>query len=245
MTKFSKYFSLAIAVVILTACGGKKFSKSPVDEMIRDMTNVPVYSVILYDMDAEGIVFTTYKHQYRIIKEEQEGKPEEEITGWKEVGERFFKQNENNMGMEIVSKTADGKLIKSASPAGYNNYIGNERYGNWQTNSSGNSFWAFYGQYAFMSSMFNMMAYPVRRSYYNNYRGSYYGTGRSYYGPRTSGGGRYYGTNSNYNRTSRPNSRWNNNFRNRVRSASTRSSKSGSRYKSGSSFRSRGGGFGK
>ena len=137
----------------------------------------------------------------------------------------------------------NGKLHKNASPPGYNNYVGNEKYGQWE-NRGGNSFWAFYGQYAFMSSMFNMMTYPVRRSYYNDYRGGYYGTGRSYYGPRTTGGSTYYGTNSAYNKSSKPNSSWSRNtssFKNRV---AGRTSRSSSRY-GRSSSRSRGGGFGK
>lgn len=37
--------------------------------------------------------------------------------------------------------------------------VGNPNYGSWQTNSSGTSFWAWYGQYAFFSSLFSQ---PVR-----------------------------------------------------------------------------------
>ncbi|MCZ6899781.1 MAG: hypothetical protein O7F74_06055 [Bacteroidetes bacterium] len=244
LSKLTKYIVLSGVFLILSGCGGKKFTKSPVDELAKDMTQTPSFSIILYDMDTEGIFFPTYRHQYRIIKEDKGRPPEEEITGWYEVSKDFFGKNENNMGMEIVSKNAEGKISKVAAPPGYSNYVGNQRYGSWQTHSGGHSFWAFYGQYAFMSSMFNMMTYPARRSYYNTYR-SGYGAGRSYYGPRTTGGGSYYGTNSDFNRKTKPTSKWNNNFRNRVRSSTTASSRSGSRYSSGSSFRSRGGGFGK
>ena len=64
--------------------------------------------------------------------------------------------------------------------------VGNPRYGQWQRNSSGQSFWAFYGQYALMRSLF----FSPRPYYYSNWysnRGwSYYGNvGRHYYGSRS------------------------------------------------------------
>lgn len=233
---------LTVLAIALSSCGGKDFKKNPVDLLIKDMPTGSVFSIILNDMDVEGSFFKTYKHQYKVIEEKAEGKPEEYVTGWFEVSKRTFERHGDNMGMEIASRGEDGKLVKSVSPPGYNNYVGNTRYGRWE-NRGGNSFWAFYGQYAFMSSMFNMLSYPVRRSYYDDYRTNYYGRGRSYYGP-TVNGSPYYGTYSKYNTSSRSNSRWSqntNSFRNRVNS---RTSRSGSRYSSSSS-RSRGGGFGK
>ncbi len=240
--KAYKSITILMILTLLYGCGGKKFQKNPVDLVIKDMPTDRIFSILLNDMDVEGSFFETYKHQYKIIEEREEGKPEEYVSGWYEVDELFFNQHVNDMGMEIASRSEDGKLHKGASPPGYNNYVGNTKYGQWE-NRNGGSFWAFYGQYAFMSSMFRMASYPVSRSYYNNYRGNYYGTGRSYYGP-TTGGKSYYGTNSSYTSSSRPNSSWsrnNSNFKQRV---SGRTSRSGSRY-SGSTSRSRGGGFGK
>lgn len=235
--------SLVIAIFILASCGGKKFSKSPVDDMIRDMTSEPTFTIMLYDMDVQGTFFKTYHHQYRIITE-KDSIPSEKTTDWLEVSEKYFARHENDMGMELASKGEDGKVNKTVGPPGFGNYVGNQRYGHWE-NRGGSSFWAFYGQYAFMSSMFHMMSYPVNRTSYNTYRGSHYGTGTPYYGPRTAGGAHAYGTGSQFNRSTKPNSRYNNSFRNRVRSSTSPSSRSGSRYSSGSSTRSRGGGFGK
>lgn len=238
-----KSLILLLTFGALVGCGGKEFKKNPVDVIVKDLPSNKVFSIILNDMDVQGTFFKKYKHQYKIIEEGRDSIPKESVLGWYDVDERFFKKNADNMGMEIVSRGADGKLNKSASPPGYNNYVGNERYGHWRTNSSGGSFWAFYGQYAFMSSMFNMMAYPARRSYYNDYRTNYRGTGRSYYGPKT-GGVSQYGTNSKYTNSTRSGSRWSRNtssFKNRV---AGRTSRSSSRYSSSRS-RSRGGGFGK
>ncbi|MEZ0185619.1 MAG: hypothetical protein AB9Q23_04455 [Candidatus Reddybacter sp.] len=58
--------------------------------------------------------------------------------------------------------------------------VGNPQYGNWQTNSSGNSFWHWYGQYAFFSSMFRS---PIGYGHWGRHRDySYYNDyGRSTY----------------------------------------------------------------
>ncbi len=235
--------------LLLISCRSNDFEKSPVDELVRDMTDTPVYSIILYDMDEEGSFFKDYKHQYRIIKESKEGAtPEEEITDWMPVSEDFFNRNIDNMGMEIAAKSADGTVSKTAAPPGYSNYVGNEKYGQWQQGSNGQSFWAFYGQYALLSSLFNMGGFPARRSYYDGYRGARQ-AGRPYYGPTTGNGQRTFGTNSQYTTTTKPNTTWRNNPSSRAaRSSTQRTSRAGSRYGSGSSssrMRSRGGGFGK
>ena len=241
--KLAKLFIASIVILSLSACGGsKRFQKNPVDDIIKEMPTDRVFSIILHDMDVQGNFSDAYYHQYKIIEEITPGEPEERITDWKKVPETVFNMHMNNMGMEIASRGEDGKLSKAATPPGYNNYVGNPKYGTWRQRD-GYSFWEFYGQYAFMRSMFGYGGYPVRRSYYDDWRGNYYGTGRTYYGP-TYGGTTYYGTSSSYNRSSRPNSTWNskpNTFKQRV---ANRTSRSSSRYSSSSS-RSRGGGFGK
>ncbi len=245
-----KYALFILSILTLVACRSNSFEKSPVDNFIRDMTNVPAYSVILYDMDQEGNFYPEYKHKYRIIKETNDADsiPEEEVTDWYTVSENFFNQNRDNMGMEIVSKNRQGEVSKTAAPPGYGNYVGNSQYGQWQQGSNGESFWSFYGKYALMSSLFNMAAFPVRRSYYDDYRG-YRSSGRPYYGP-TVNNRRAYGTNSRYTTTTKPNTTWRTRTSSRDFRSSNgqRTSRSSSRYggSSSSSSRSRSsGGFGK
>ncbi|MEM9324348.1 MAG: hypothetical protein AAGA85_01775 [Bacteroidota bacterium] len=242
MQRSTKILFFFLGLFVLMSCGGgNKFTKSPVDEIIRDLPTDEVFSLILNDMDVQGNFFETYFHQYRLIRGDGED-IREVTTDWKEVSKEEFQRHVNNMGMEIAARDSTGQLSKTASPPGYNNYVGNPRYGYWN-NSGGSSFWAFYGQYAFLSSMFRMGSYPVSRGYYNDWRGNYRGS-RPYYGP-SSGGTSYYGTNSTYNRSSNPNSSWSRNtssFKNRVASRTSRSSSSRS---SSGSFRSRGGGSGK
>lgn len=243
--KFFQHIGLVVILLLMAGCGGSDFQKNPVDTMIRDMTNAHTFSIILYDMNVEGTFFKDFQHQYRIIKQESEdATPTEEITDWYTVSEDFFAQNENNMGMEIAAKNAEGQVTKTAAPPGYNNYVGNPQYGHWQ-GSGANSFWVFYGQYALLSNLLNLSTFPARRSYYDDFT-DYRGSGRAYYGPRTSDGRTAYGTNSTYTSRAKPNSTWSRSTSSRsFRSSSSRpASRSGSRY-SGTSSRSRGGGFGK
>lgn len=234
-----------------------KYEKTPVDVLIRDLSNEKNFSIILFDMDYEESS-NKYKHQYHVLIEKPDSVYTKK-TGWVVVSDIFFDANTKNMGMEIASKK-DGVIKKAVSPAGYSNFVGNEKYGQWKERD-GNRFWEYYGKYAFMSSMFRMTMFPIRYSYWNNYHSNYYGSSRSYYGPR-SNGGHMYGTNSNYTKTNTKSS-WNSkptDFKSRVRSkvsrsatasksrisrsTSTKRTRSSSRYSS-SSTRSRGGGFGK
>lgn len=232
MKKLLSLFGLAV-IFLFTNCGGKTFKKSPVDEMIRDMEKATTFSIILYDMDVSGTFFKDYMHKYKIVKEVN-GNVEQNTTGWVEVSKDFFFKNENNMGMEIAAKNAEGKITKVPSPPGYSNYVGNSRYGQWN-NSGGTSFWVFYGQYAMMRSLFNMGSYPAYRDSWDNYNTSYRDR-RPYYGKKTTSGTRF-GTNSAYNKKTNPGSRFNTKF--------SQSSRSGSRFNSRFSSRSRSGGFGK
>ena len=236
----SKRILFILVGVVLFSCSSS-FQKSPVDNIIRDMPKGNVFSIILHDMDVQGNFSNSYYHQYEIIKgnDNKLKAIDSEITDWMQVSEVEFNKYINNMGMEIAARDSTGKLTKEVAPPGYNNYVGNQKYGRWE-NRNGHSFWAFYGQYAFLSSMFRMSTYPVRRDYYNDWR-SHHGSGKTYYGP----GGSYYGTNNSYNRTRNSNSTWNSkstafksNVRNRVSRSSGRSGKS-------SSSRSRGAGYGK
>ncbi len=242
-----------------TTQAAQNWQKNPVDDLIKKLSPEKNFSIILLDMDSRS---GKYFHKYNVIIEKTDTVLAD-ATDWQEVPDTYFSYNVDNMGMEIASKK-DGKVSKVAAPAGYNNYVGNERYGQWRQRD-GNSFWEFYGRYAFMSSMFNMMSYPARRSYYNDYHGGGYYGSRPYYGPS---GTNMYGTKS-YTARSGKSTTWGSKpstFKSQVRSSVARSSSasksrsysSGSKYSgssskttrsssrySSSSSRSRSGGFGK
>jgi len=248
--------AIVIGFFIIKSCTGSgdsnrqiTYEKTELDKLVQKHSMEQDYSIVLYDMNAEEAGSNTqYQHKYQVIIPKADT-VESYTTDWKKVSDVFFNQHIDHLGMELAHKK-DGKLTKETAPAGYSHFVGNEKYGRWRQRD-GHSFWEFYGRYAFMSSMFNMMAYPVRRSYYDDYYRGYYGTGRTYYGPR----GSYYGTRSYTNSSTGSNKTWSSKpstFKNSVRSRVSRSAErtsnrrvSRSSSRSGSSYRSRSGGFGK
>lgn len=126
-----------------------------------------------------------YFHRYLVI---ENGKATE--TDWEAVNEDEFADNLNNLGMDIVSKPYGlylSEVIEEATPPGLA-HVGNEKYGHWEKDSSGNSFWAFYGRYAMLNALLG-----GNRYYYNDWYGwnrDY--RGRSpYYGRQNNGPARY------------------------------------------------------
>ncbi len=246
----NKIWFLVVAALI-TSCGPESasFQKEPIDDIIRDLSGVNNFTILLYDMDYVEDK-DTYRHQYQIIKEPSgQDTLISETTDWKQVSAKYFNAHVEDMGMALASKE-NGKLDKKVSPPGYNSYVGNEKYGEWRQNSSGGSFWAFYGQYAFMRSLFGYGYSPIYRSGWNDYRRNYYPQGRTYYG-RSDNGGTRFGTNGAHTAQRSTTSRWNSkstSFKQRVRSKVKQSAsrtRSSSRYRSGSNSRSRGFGGGK
>lgn len=261
---FFKTLSIVLTTILLYSCGSERpqYVKSPIDQIVTQYMDQQNYSVILADMDYNESQ-DTYLHKYKIIVPKANASSESDFstttTDWKKVSPIVFEKHQNDLGMTILSKK-DGLLDKKTAPAGYDNYVGNKKYGQWQTNSSGTSFWAFYGQYAFMRSMFGWGS--GHRYYRNDYNGYNSYRGRSnYYGRNNTFGTSTY-KNSNSTWANKPKT-----FKQKVQSNVKRSStalkskgySSGSsygsatqkttrttnRYNSSSSYRSRGGGFGK
>ena len=238
---------------LLLACGSsKEYVKSPVDDLIKKMDNKKDFTIILYDMDSEGSWSPTYKHKYKVITNKQVNdstfEPQEEITDWQEVDENFFDVHVNDMGMEIAAKT-DGKVTKQTAPPGYSNYVGNDKYGQWRQDNNGNSFWEFYGRYAFMSNMIGLFAGPVYRTGYNDYHRNYRGS-RPYYGTSTAKYGTFSAASKKANPSFHQKVASNSSFKSKVnksvsRSASAKATRSGSRFSSSSSRSRSSSGFGK
>ena len=242
---------LLVSVTTLQSCGSSEqpYQTSALDVLIREMNAIPNFTILLFDMDYEEHLFSSnvYRQKYQIIIPQADGELEVKETNWEEVSRSFFEANVNNMGMEIANKT-DGKLSKTVAPAGYSQYVGNPQYGQWRE-SNGTSFWEFYGRYAMMSSLFNLMS-PINRSYYDDYSRNYRGS-RPYYGSSAAGAPSY-GTQSTVkNRgTSSTWAKKQSTFRSGVQNLVSRSSGTSSRSQrttrsSSRSYRSRGGGFGK
>ncbi len=79
-----------------------------------------------------------------------------------------------------MSKEASSRINDAEDFGAGSQLVGNPQYGKWSENSSGQSFWHWYGQYAFFSSLFSRPIYYNRwgsgrdYSYYHDYGRSTY-----------------------------------------------------------------------
>lgn len=154
---------------------------------------------LLVDMKIDGSAFY---HKYQTIRGSPGGKSKSTDGAWETVAEKKYDINQDNLGMAVAWKPLglydhEAETAKSAQPAGYSMVAPagqKNQYGHWQTNSSGTSYWAFYGQYRLMQDMFWGPSYGhvIYASDYGSYRRSY-SSGRSYYG-NTTGGTRTFGS---------------------------------------------------
>ena len=177
-----------ITALLFASCSSGP--KNPLDEIRNALKGVPTYSVILEDMRETGNIFTTYQHKYTIVMEDQKTQ-----TDWADVSKKVYDRYGPFLGMTILSKQ-DGKEGGSAGPPGYE-YVGNPKYGSWQSHASGGSFWVFYGQYRLLSDLLGGRS--IFRRDYDRYEESR-GRGTPYYGPN-----KEYGTNGSWTRQKKPN----------------------------------------
>jgi hypothetical protein len=194
-------------------------------------------------MKEEGIFFSDYYHKYKIIRGEKiEGDSlayYTEITDWQKVPEKEFAQYDQYLGMALASKSAEGNISDTPQPPGYQ-YVGDPRYGQWQTDANGNSFWEWYGKFALMSHLLGMFTSPIYRNDWNTYR-QYQNGGRPYYGPNGE-----YGTGGTYTQKTNPTFFQRRQMQEQARKQSFSSKvQERTRRSNMSSVRKRSGGFGK
>ena len=181
------FLTMILAATLLTGCAGQRL---PIDIIKKDLQDVPSYFITLDDMEEKGTFSKSYYHKYLISQGEQTY-----TTDWLEVPQDYYQKNENYLGMTLLSKK-DGKYDTSVGPPGYN-FVGDEKYGTWQRDSSGNSFWEFYGKYALISHLLG--GSRIFRTDYNTYR-DYRQQGRPYYGKN-----KQYGTKGQVTKHQKPN----------------------------------------
>lgn len=184
----------AVLALLLVAqgCAGPR-PDNPLVALRAQLNEKPEYAVLLGDMKEErGLFSSRYLHRYQIVSEGQE-----ETLPWMEVPKEVYTRYESLLGMTILSKTPDGEVTETAYPPGYQ-YVGNPKYGSWQTDSSGRSFWHFYGQYAMFRTLMGMGSRTIYRNDWETY-GRRVRTGVPYYGPN-----REFGTAGTVTKQSKP-----------------------------------------
>jgi hypothetical protein len=134
-----------------------------------------------------------YYHKY--LKEEN-GETHE--TDWVKVDASFYEQNLEFLGMAVLSKpygVFEQDRVTQATPPGMA-YVGNDKYGEWKKDNSGNSFWSWYGKYALFSHLFffppSYFGYGGWNSWNNGYRNR-----QPYFG-KTQNGKQQYGTRGSF-----------------------------------------------
>ena len=188
-------FSVKLALVVLfcilfTGCGGGS-GENPLETLKKTLKDEPTFSIILENMKEEGTFVKNYFHQYLVVLPEESSK-----TQWLEVPKDFYNKNLEFLGMALLTKK-DGTFDDVASPPGYA-LVGDEKYGRWREDSSGGSFWEFYGKYALISSLFGGWYSPIHRNDYRNYQ-TYRTSRKPYFGSN-----KQYGSTGNIVKATRP-----------------------------------------
>lgn len=225
-----RIFIAALLILFLTGCGGTK--ENPLDPLVKSLASIPTFSIILEDMNQEGVFSKQYFHKYRVVQEKNSY-----LTNWLEVPESIFKKDEKLLGMALISKK-EGEIEKDPAPPGYA-YVGDEKYGRWRNDSSGGTFWEFYGKYAFFSSLFGGWYRPIYNHDFDGYKRNKRNKS-VYFGSKGQ-----YGSSGSVARKQKPNF-----FAKKMSGKASSKSSFGSKVKSRvgrtkTSFRSRAGGVGK
>ena len=233
--RLQRFLTCAVAaavLLLLAGCGNEFTGELPIHRIRAELADVTTYSVVLEDMKEEGNFIRSYYHKYRIIRETKA-----QTTDWMEVSKDFYRANEENLGMSLLSRK-EGQEITTVSPPGYH-YVGDSRYGKWSTDRSGNTFWEWYGKYALFSSLFGGWYRPVYMRDYNTYD-QYRSQNRTYYGRD-----RQYGSSGSIARQTKPNFYQRHMARQQSRSSSFANKVSSRIGRTKTGFRGRSGGFGK
>lgn len=171
-------FLLALLMITMYSC---KSHVDHIDSLITNNGKYPEFTIQLKDMKEEQ---DKYFHKYAVMvgKSMNMQNPKDltfstSETQWLEVSPKQYEKYLPDLGMVIYSEK-NGVANNVPQPSGYNK-VGDSRYGEWKRDSNGNSFWAFYGQYMFLSNMLG--GRTVYQNDYNTYR-NYRNSGRPYYG---------------------------------------------------------------
>ncbi|MBF0274492.1 MAG: hypothetical protein HQK84_04580 [Nitrospinae bacterium] len=227
-----KLLLLSTLLLLVSSCSDQ--ADNPLLELQRIYKDKPSYIIVLEDMKEEGNFFTEYFQKYKVAAGEDVA-----ITNWAPVSEEFYKKYENFLGMTIWGKDKNGNAITTSAPPVYQ-YVGDEKYGQWKQDSSGNSFWEFYGKYAMLMNVMNFAGNMIYMNNYRNYTNSI-ASGRPYYGAQ-----RQYGTAGSFTKRSKPNFFKRRQMRMSKSGFSNKFARASSLGRSKSSgFRSRSFGFGK
>ena len=114
---------------LFSGSSSSSVSKNAIDDLITSYYDNDQFSIVLYDMQNQSSGWSRdYFHKYLVIATKDSlSEPQQTQTEWMEVTKDFYQKNEDNLGMELVSKNGTD-LTKGVSPPGWGSYVGNEKY---------------------------------------------------------------------------------------------------------------------
>lgn len=152
---------MLILLPFITGCGSTP-ETDPLTEIKKSLAKEATYSIVLEDMKEEGSFVKSHFHKYLVVLPEDSW-----TTDWKPVPETYYDKCRDLMGMTLLNKK-EGVYDNMAAPPGYA-FVGDPNYGQWRQDDNGDSFWEFYGKFAFFSTLFGGWYHPVYRMDFDNY----------------------------------------------------------------------------
>jgi hypothetical protein len=184
---FSLLAAMLLATLLVSGCGGYS-GETPIERVRQALADKGDYSIVLADAKEEN---GQYFEKLYVV---EEGKEQPEATDWLETSQSDFEAMVPLIGMTVFNKKGSEESFEAAPP-GYE-HVGDPKYGEWQRDSSGGSFWMYYGQYRLMSDLLGWGR--VRQNDYATYQ-DHRRNGQPYYGPN-----KEYGMNGEMTRKKHP-----------------------------------------
>lgn len=163
--------------LLLQGCDNTPAHQKTTQWRLKDtLTGCEEYAVRLIDMkDTED-----YYHKYRIKCGKSDKSPDQLLsftdipTDWVKVDADTYNKYLNDLDRNILTRNSQGEVSNAAQPPGYQ-YVGDQKYGEWKANDSGQKEWVFIPMF-----LPSFPSPPIYQNDYDDYR-SYRRDGKSYY----------------------------------------------------------------
>ena len=203
MRKMNIISFVAVITLVLASCGGTSIPPNPINALMESLSKKGTYTITLDDMNLNG---EQYEHTYKIYQIKSDNSVVISYSKKINVSDDFFMLHEDDMGMEVVSKTDKGAINTLISPPGFTNFVGNENFGEWKEayvdtldirDDADSTFWVFNEANSNLAEELGIQGLNITLLEYNNFQENYL-FNRPFYGPKTAPDSTKYGTRSSH-----------------------------------------------
>lgn len=161
-------FVAFIGMVNIFQCGSRSSSQyqyptnrgREFTSIIKEFDANKEFTLILRDMDYKS---SQHYHKYEYVADTSDLIVSSE-TAWYEVTPTFFRQHVDHLGLQMVHKNGGTKSY-GASPPGFSQFVGNEKYGRWADNY-GEDEWTYNADYENLNPVLtDGFSTPTRKVY--------------------------------------------------------------------------------